>query len=141
MSVIKEFKEFISKGNVLDLAIGVVIGGAFGKIVTSMVENLIMPVIGFILGGVNFSEFKYILKEGTQTKNASGALESVGEVAIKYGSAIQSIIDFLIIAFFIFLFVKAINKFKKPETIVEEMAAPSNEEIILKEIRDLLKNK
>ncbi len=141
MSVIKEFKEFISKGNVLDLAIGVVIGGAFGKIVTSMVENLIMPVIGFILGGVNFSEFKYILKEGTQTKNASGTLESVGEVAIKYGSAIQSIIDFLIIAFFIFLFVKAINKFKKPERIVEEMAAPSNEEIILKEIRDLLKNK
>lgn len=125
----KEFKQFAIKGNVLDLAIGVIIGGAFGKIVSSLVNDVIMPIIGLILGGVDFSNLQI----------------TVGEAAIKYGTFIQSIIDFLIIALSIFLFVRAINSFKKKEEEKEEEPAappePSKEEVLLSEIRDILKQK
>ena len=113
---IKEFKQFISKGNVLDLAIGVIIGGAFGKIVTSLVTDIIMPIIGMIIGNIKFSSIR------------------VGQITI--GNFIQSAVDFLIISFVIFLVVKAINKFKKEERVVE---AIPNQEKLLMEIRDLLK--
>ncbi len=131
--MIKEFKEFALKGNVVDLAIAVIIGGAFGKIVTSLVNDLVMPMIGIILGGVNFSSLKYVIKPGT---------DAVAETAIKYGAFIQSIVDFLIIALVIFISVKLLSSFKKKEaeapTVTPE---PSNQEILLGEIRDLLKEK
>jgi large conductance mechanosensitive channel len=121
--MIKEFKEFAFKGNVLDLAVAVIIGAAFGKIVTAVVDNLLMPIIGVIMGGVDFS----------------GLAITVGEAKIGYGMVIQSIIDFLIVAFCIFLVVKAANKMmKKQEEEPEEPAGPSQEEL-LTEIRDLLK--
>lgn len=129
--MLKEFKEFAIKGNVIDLAVAVVIGGAFGKIVTSLVNDIIMPSIGVILGGISFENLKYVIEP------ASGELE---EVAILYGSFIQSIVDFIIIAFSIFLIVKLIMSKKKEEEIIVPVV-PSNEEIILTEIRDLLKVK
>ena len=122
-SLIKEFIAFISKGNVIDLAVGVVIGSAFGKIVTSLVDNIIMPLIGIILGGVNFSTLTIKVKDAV----------------IAYGLFIQNIIDFLIIALCIFLCIKLISKFKrKKEEVVEE---PKKDEqiLLLEEIRDLLK--
>ena len=129
----KEFKEFISKGNVIDLAVGVIIGGAFGKIVTSFVDDMIMPVLGILLGKVNFSTLRVIITPATESK---------AESAILYGNFIQNIVYFLIIAFVIFIMVKSINKFKKPP--VEETPAapePTKEEALLSEIRDILKNK
>jgi large conductance mechanosensitive channel len=121
--MIKEFKEFAFKGNVLDLAVAVIIGAAFGKIVTAVVDNLLMPIIGVLMGGVDFS----------------GLAITVGEAKIGYGMVIQSIIDFLIVAFCIFLVVKAANKMmKKQEEEPEEPAGPSQEEL-LTEIRDLVK--
>ena len=130
----KDFKEFAMKGNVLDLATGVIIGGAFGKIVTSLVNDIIMPLIGLLLGGRSFEARHFLLREG------------VGEEAaliLQYGMFLQSILDFLIIAFSIFIFIRLIMKFKKKEEIKEELKAdpvPTNEEILLTEIRDLLKN-
>lgn len=126
-----EFKEFVSKGNVIDLAVGVVIGGAFGKIVTSLVDNIIMPLVGLIIGGVDFSSLSVTVK---------GA-------SIKYGLFIQNVVDFLIVALCIFLFIKIINsldkkvksKVKKEEKKKEEPAKPTKEEELLTEIRDLLK--
>ncbi len=124
--MLQEFKEFAMRGNVLDLAIGVIIGGAFGKIVTSLVNDILMPLIGLLMGGVDFSELQYIY----------------GSTALKYGLFIQSIVDFLIITFSIFLFVKAISSSKKKEeAVVEAAPSPSSEEILLAEIRDLLKTK
>lgn len=131
--MIKEFKEFALKGNVLDLAIGVIMGGAFGKIVSSLVNDILMPLIGIILGGINFTDLKYVIVE------ASG---DIAEVAILYGSFIQSVIDFLIIAFSIFMFIKLITLRKKKEAEVEATPKePSKEELLLTEIRDLLKEK
>lgn len=129
--MLKEFKEFALKGNVLDLAIGVIIGGAFGKIVSSLVNDIIMPAIGVILGGVSFSDLKYVIT------SASG---DVAEVAVLYGAFIQAIIDFLIIALSIFLFVKLLSARKKKE---EKVTAPPPdlEVVLLEEIRDLLKSK
>ncbi|RKW34753.1 MAG: large-conductance mechanosensitive channel protein MscL [Leptotrichia sp.] len=124
----KEFKEFISKGNVLDLAVGVIVGGAFGKIVTSLVDDIIMPIIGLIIGGIDFS----------------GLSLKIGEATVKYGMFIQNIVNFLIIAFSIFLVVKAVNKMRRIKPEKEEPPVEpkkSNEEILLTEIRDLLKNK
>lgn len=117
-----DFKDFISRGNVVDMAVGVIIGAAFGKIVTSLVDDLFMPVIGSILGGVDFSGLSVV----------------VGEATIKYGAFIQSIIDFLIIAFCIFLMIKFFEKFKHKE---EAAPAKSDDVVVLEEIRDLLKNK
>ncbi|MDD4169954.1 MAG: large-conductance mechanosensitive channel protein MscL [Desulfotomaculaceae bacterium] len=128
--MLKEFKEFALKGNVIDLAVGVIIGGAFGKIVSSLVNDIFMPAIGVLLGGINFANLKYIIKP------AGG---DVAEVAILYGSFIQSIVDFLIIALSIFLFIKLISSWKKKEP--EAPTAPAQEVVLLEEIRDLLKSK
>ena len=129
----KEFKEFISKGNVMDLAVGVIIGAAFGKIVTSLVDDMILPILGIILGKINFSSLKFVIAP------ASG---DTPEVAVLYGTFIQNIVNFLIMAFVIFIMVKLVNKLKKPAK--EEAPAvevPTKEETLLAEIRDILKNK
>ena len=135
MGMLKEFKEFAMRGSVIDLAVGVVIGGAFGKIVTSLVDDVIMPPIGFITGGVDFSELKLVLTEANETTGTA-------EVAINYGNFINVIIQFIIIAFCIFMVIKGINSLKrKKEDEPEALAEPSAEEKLLTEIRDLLKNK
>ncbi len=137
MSVFKEFKEFAMKGNVVDLAVGVVIGAAFGKIVNSLVSDVIMPPIGWLLGGVNFTDIKIKLSEAVL--DASGKVVSAG-VSINIGSFIQSIFDFLIIAAAIFMLVRAMNKMKKAEAEAPVAPpAPSNQEVLLTQIRDLLK--
>ena len=135
-----EFKEFAMRGNVVDMAVGVIIGGAFGKIVTSLVNDVIMPGIGVLTGGANFSEFKYVLKSAV----VDGTTQEVitPEAAITWGAFVQTIVDFLIIAFCIFLAIKVMNKMmrKKEEAPAEEPApaGPTQEEL-LTEIRDLLK--
>jgi large conductance mechanosensitive channel len=134
MSVIKEFREFISKGNVVDLAVGVIIGASFGKIITSLVDDLIMPPIGFLFGGVDFADKKIVLV-------AADAANKVEEVAVRYGNFINTLIQFLIVAFCIFGLIKAINSLKrKEETAPEASTIPSNEEVLLTDIRDILKN-
>ncbi|TWT21060.1 large-conductance mechanosensitive channel protein MscL [Luteimonas marina] len=132
MGMISEFKEFAMRGNVIDLAVGVVIGGAFGKIVTSLVDNIIMPPIGLLLGGVDFSDIAWTLREAT----VDAAGETVPAVAIGIGEFINTLIQFIIIAFAIFMVVKAINRIhKKPE---EAPAEPAEEVLLLREIRDSL---
>ncbi len=131
MGILKDFKQFALKGNVVDLAVAVVIGGVFGKIVTSLVNDVIMPPIGLLLGGVDFSELKIVMKK---------AAEGADAVTLNYGSFINTIVDFLIIAGAIFLLVKVINKTRKNEAPAAP-PAPSKEEILLTEIRDLLANK
>ena len=130
--MLKEFKEFALKGNVVDLAVGVIIGGAFGKIVTSLVNDVLMPILGMLLGGINFSDLKYVI---------TPAVGDVPEAAILYGAFMQSIVDFLIISFSIFIFIKLISARKKKETEVPAPAAPPAEVLLLEEIRDLLKEK
>lgn len=127
---LKEFKEFAVKGNVLDMAVGVIIGGAFGKIVTSLVNDIIMPVISLLIGKVNFENLKFTKKLG-----------EMGVLEIPYGSFIQNLVNFIIIAFSIFLIVKGLNSFNKKEEVKEEEPKKSNEEVLLTEIRDLLKDK
>lgn len=135
MSVIKELKDFMMRGNVVDMAVGVIIGGAFGKIVSSLVSDVIMPPIGVLLNGVDFSELKVVLKDATAEAAA---------VTINYGAFIQTILDFVIIATAIFFAIKGMNSLrsKKEEApaVVEE-PKPSKEEVLLTEIRDLLKEK
>lgn len=135
---IQEFKEFAFKGNVIDMAVGVIIGGAFGKIVSSLVADVIMPPIAALMGDTNFADLKYVLKEAVV--DAEG-IETAAAVAINYGSFIQTIVDFLIIAICIFCAIKGLNSMKKKEeaAVEEAPAAPSNEEVLLAEIRDLLK--
>ncbi len=131
MGMMKEFKEFAMKGNVVDMAVGIIIGSAFGKIVSSLVEDVIMPPIGVLVGGINFSNLAFTIKE------ASG---DVPAVVIGYGKFIQTTIDFVIIAFAIFIIIKRINALKpKEEELPEEPAKPSTQEVLLTEIRDLLK--
>ncbi len=131
MSLLKEFKAFASRGNVIDMAVGIIIGAAFGKIVSSFVADVIMPPIGIILGGVNFSDLSIVLQA------AQGDAPSV---VIAYGKFIQTIIDFTIIAFAIFMGLKAINTLKrKEEDAPKAPPAPTKEEELLSEIRDLLK--
>lgn len=132
MGFIQEFKEFAMKGNVIDMAVGVVIGGAFGKIVTSLVSDIMMPVLGLLTGGMNFTDLKIVLKE---------AVGQTPAVTINYGSFIQVTVYFIIIAFCIFCAIKAINKLKKPAPAPEPAAPaePSEEIKLLTEIRDLLK--
>jgi large conductance mechanosensitive channel len=133
MSMVREFREFAMRGNVVDLAVGVVIGAAFGKIVSSVVADVIMPPIGMLLGGVGFTDLKLILKE---------AVGEVPAVTLNYGTFIQTCIDFLIIAFAVFLLVKGINSLKRKEAEAPPAPpAPSAEEALLTEIRDLLKNR
>lgn len=146
MGMMKEFKEFAMRGNVVDMAVGVIIGGAFGKIVTSMVNDILMPPIGYMMGGVKFTELKYTISEAIPAEmGADGETvvkEAVDAVTINYGNLIQNIIDFLIVAFCIFMVIRGMNKLKKKE---EEAPAappePSKEEVLLTEIRDALRNK
>jgi len=136
MGMVSEFKEFIARGNVVDLAVGVVIGAAFGKIVASLVNDIIMPMVGYLVGGVNFNELALELKPATV--DAAGA--EVAAVLVKYGAFIQTIVDFLIIAFAIFVAVKVINTLKrKQEAAPAAPAEPSDEVKLLTEIRDALK--
>ncbi|MDE6310306.1 MAG: large-conductance mechanosensitive channel protein MscL [Muribaculaceae bacterium] len=130
-----EFKDFAMRGNVVDMAVGVIIGGAFGKIVSSLVNDIIMPGVGVLTGGTNFSEFKYVIQKGV----TEGTEVITPEVAITWGAFVQTIVDFLIIAFCIFVAIKAINKFKKAEEPAPEAPAGPSQEELLTEIRDLLK--
>ncbi len=120
---VSEFKKFISRGNVVDMAVGVIIGGAFGKIVTSLVQDILMPIIGVVLGGLNFCDLSV----------------KVGSVSVRYGSFIQSIVDFLIISFSIFVMIKIFSKFKRKEEKIEK-TKKTDDILILEEIRDLLKS-
>jgi large conductance mechanosensitive channel len=136
MGILKEFKEFAVKGNVIDLAVGVIIGGAFGKIVSSFVNDVVMPPIGILVGGVDFKDLNIVLKEATT--NAVG--EAVAAVTLNYGMFIQNVIDFTIIAFVIFLAIKGINQMNKnKEEAPAPPAEPTPSEKLLEEIRDLLK--
>jgi large conductance mechanosensitive channel len=133
MSVLKEFKEFAVKGNVVDMAIGIIIGAAFGKIISSLVADVIMPPIGVVLGGVDFSNLSIVVKDAIDNKPA---------VLISYGKFLQTVIDFTIIAFAMFTAVKAMNTLKKNEAAAPvEPAAIPNQELLLTEIRDLLRDK
>lgn len=130
MSLAKEFKEFAMRGNVVDLAVGVIIGGAFGKITTSLVNDVIMPPIGMVLGKVDFKDLKLVLVEGSET---------VKEVAIGYGAFINTLIDFTLVAFALFMVIKAMNTMKKKEAAHPTPAATPADVMLLTEIRDLLK--
>lgn len=133
MSMMSEFKDFAMKGNVVDMAVGIVIGGAFGKIVSSFVADVLMPPIGLLLGGVNFSDLAVTLQAAADGGDA---------VLMNYGVFIQTVVDFLIIAFAIFMVVKAMNSMKKKEEAAPSAPpAPSNEEVLLGEIRDALRSK
>lgn len=132
MSLLKEFKEFAVKGNVVDLAVGVIIGAAFGKIVSSLVADLVMPVIGLLVGGVNFASLSVLLKP---------AKDGAPEVLLKYGQFLQNVLDFLIVAAAVFAMVKAINAFKRKQPPPPAPPAPpSRTDALLEEIRDLLKS-
>jgi large conductance mechanosensitive channel len=138
MGMIKEFKEFAMRGNVVDMAVGIIIGGAFGKIISSFVADVLMPPLGLLLGGTDFTGFKITLKE--QVMEADKVIAEA--VTINYGKFIQVTFDFLIIAFAIFMLIKLMNKLKKAkEEAPAAPPAPSNEEVLLGEIRDLLKKK
>jgi large conductance mechanosensitive channel len=136
MGMLKEYRDFISKGNVVDLAVGVIIGGAFGKIVTSLVNDVIMPPIGYMLNGINFRELRLPIR-AAQIDAAGTVIKP--EVAINYGNFIQLAIEFVIIAWVIFLVVKAINAMRKKEEAAPAAPPITNEEKLLAEIRDLLK--
>ncbi len=131
MKIVDEFKAFAMKGNMIDMAVGIIIGGAFGKIVSSIVNDILMPPLGLLLGGVNFTDLKLVMKAATETAPA---------VTWNYGSFIQALVDFLIIAFAIFMIIKGINSLKKKEEAAPAPPpAPTKEETLLSEIRDLLK--
>ncbi|MBU6247429.1 MAG: large-conductance mechanosensitive channel protein MscL [Xanthomonadaceae bacterium] len=137
MGMLKEFKDFAMRGNVIDLAVGVVIGGAFGKIVTSLVNDVIMPPIGVLTGGVDFSDLKIVLKPA----DSSNPAHKIAEVAINYGTFINTLIQFVIIAFAIFMVVKAINRLSRKQEQAAPPAAPPADVVLLTEIRDLLKDR
>jgi large conductance mechanosensitive channel len=133
MKLINEFKAFAMKGNVVDMAVGIIIGAAFGKIITSAVADIIMPPIGLLVGGVNFTDLKVVLKAATEAKPA---------VTWNYGNFLQVTFDFLIVAFAVFMVIKAINSARKKEEVAPVAPpVPSSEEKLLAEIRDLLRNK
>ena len=132
MGMLQEFKTFAMRGNVVDLAVGIVVGAAFGKIVSSFVADVIMPPIGLIIGGVNFTKLTFTLKE---------AAGDAAAVTINYGTFIQTLFDFLIIAFAIFMVIKGMNSLKKKEEAPSEPPAPTREETLLTEIRDALQKK
>ncbi len=146
MGFLKEFKEFAVKGNVMDMAVGVIIGGAFGKIVTSVVNDIIMPPVGLLVGGADFSDMKLTLKQ--EVLDAAGAVVEPA-VTWNYGAFIQQVVDFAILAFCVFIMVKLMNKLMKkkeepapaPEPAPEPEPEPTKEELLLAEIRDLLKEK
>lgn len=137
--LLTEFKEFAMKGNVIDMAVGVVIGAAFGKIVSSLVDDIIMPLVGVATGGIEFTDYKLVIQQGVM----KGQEVITPEVSLNWGTWIQTIVDFLIVAFCIFIAIKAMNRMRrKPQAEPEpapEPPAPSKEEVLLTEIRDLLK--
>ena len=137
MKMIQEFKQFASKGNVVDLAVGIIIGASFGKIVTSFVQDVIMPPLGILIGGVDFKDLRIILK--SEIVNDAGKVIAQ-KVTLNYGNFVQTLFDFLIVAFAVFMLIKAINRLNRKK-VAEAPAAPSNTEDLLKEIRDLLKEK
>ncbi len=133
MSLISEFKAFAVRGNVVDMAVGIIIGAAFGKIVSSFVDGVVMPPLGLLIGGVNFSDLAIVLKE---------AVGDAPAVLLRYGAFIQTVVDFLIIAFAIFIAIKALNHLKRKEAEAPSAPpAPTKEELLLTEIRDLLKER
>lgn len=135
-NLLTEFKEFAVKGNVIDMAVGVVIGAAFGKIISSLVDDLIMPLVGVATGGINFTDYKWVIQDAVM----SGEEIIKPEVTLNWGSWIQTIVNFLIVAFCIFIAIKAINKMKRQkEEAPAAPAGPTKEEELLTEIRDLLK--
>jgi len=141
MKLVDEFKAFATRGNVVDLAVGIIIGSAFGKIVSSFVADVIMPPIGLLLGGVKFTDLKFILKDPVM--DAAGKVIT-DAVSINYGNFIQTTIDFLIIAFSIFMMIKGINSLKRKEVPPPQevfVPPPTHEELLLREIRDILKTK
>ena len=143
----EEFKTFAMRGNVIDMAVGVVIGGAFGKISTSIVNDIIMPVVSLITGGIDFTAWKIVLKEAVMETVDGALVETVPEVAIKFGSTIAVIVDFIIVAFAVFCMIKFLNNLHRkkeepaPEPEVPAEPEPTAEEKLLTEIRDLLKEK
>ena len=138
MSFITEFKEFAMRGNVIDLAVGVVIGGAFGKIITSLVNDVVMPVIGKILGGVNFTDLALVL---TPAQMGADGKEVAAAVLLRYGAFIQSMIDFALIALAIFMAVKVINRLQRKKEEAPAPAAPAEDIVLLTEIRDALRSR
>ncbi len=132
LKILKDFKEFAMRGNIIDLAVGVVIGGAFGKIVTSLVNDILMPVLSVITGGVNFVDLKLVLVQ---------AQGGVAEVALKYGNFLQNVVDFLIIAFSIFMVIKLMNATKKKVETVTVVKMPDQQIALLEDIRNLLRKK
>lgn len=140
MSIVRELKDFMMRGNVIDLAVGVVVGGAFGQIVNSLVNDIIMPPIGYLLDGVDFSQLKFVIKQAT----VDVAGEAIPAVTINYGNFIQTIVNFIIIATAIFFVIKGMNalhKKKVEEPKAPDAPTPTKEEVLLTEIRDLLKQK
>lgn len=139
MGFIKEFKEFALKGNLVDLAVAVVMGGAFGKVVSAFIDGMVMPAIGMLSGGTDFNDKKVILKAAVpELKNADGSVvAAIPEVAIKWGSFVTVAIEFLIVAFVVFMIIKAMNSMKKKQE--EAPAGPSSTDALLMEIRDALK--
>ena len=140
MSILKEFKEFAMRGNVIDMAVGVVIGAAFGKIISSLVADIIMPLVGVATGGMNFTDYKWVIQQAVIDGQTQEILKP--EVTMNWGSWVQTVVDFLIVAFCIFVAIKAINQLKRkePEAPAPEAAPePTKEEVLLTEIRDLLK--
>lgn len=128
-----EFKEFISRGSVIDLAVGIIVGGAFTSIVNSLVNDIVMPFVGWLIGGIDFSDLKLVITPAT---------EETAEAAIRYGSFIQNVVNFLLVAFVVFLMIRIINKFRRKKAEAPKAPpAPSREELLLTEIRDLLKAK
>ena len=144
MKIINEFKEFATRGNVMDMAVGVIMGGAFGKIVSSIVSDVIMPPIGLLIGGVNFTDLKIFLTDASV--NAAG--QAIPAVSLNYGSFLQTTFDFLVISFSVFVLVKAINRIHRLKgglisaaPVSEPEPEPSREEVLLAEIRDILKSR
>jgi large conductance mechanosensitive channel len=141
MGMLKEFKEFAMRGNLVDIAVAFVMGASFGKIVTSFVDGIVMPMVGMLTGGVDFNDKVWVLKEAiAEVKDASGTVvtEAAAEVSIKYGAFITNVLDFIIVAFVVFLVIKGINKMKAPAE-APAPAGPSETEKLLAEIRDTLK--
>ena len=141
MSFFKEFKEFAMRGNVIDMAVGVVIGAAFGKIISSLVDDIIMPLVGVATGGMNFTDYKWVIQQAVIDGQTQEILKP--EVTMNWGSWVQTIVDFLIVAFCIFVAIKGINKLKREKPAEPEPAPapePTQEEKLLTEIRDLLKD-
>lgn len=142
MSFVKEFKEFAIRGNLVDTAVAFVMGASFGKIVSSFVDGMVMPLVGMLTGGVDFNDKKWILKDAIPAvKDAAGKVveKAILEVSVKYGTFLTNLIDFIIVAFAVFMVIKAINKMKKKEEAAPAPAGPSSTDQLLMEIRDSLK--